>query len=297
MLMTTKTGLVLEGGGMRGVFTAGVLDFFLDKGISFESCYGVSAGACHACSFLSGQRGRALAVNVDYLDDWRYCSVRSLLATGDIFGAKFAYEEIPHRLNPYDYAAFDRNPCRFYAVLTDCDTGEPVYKHITDMERDIVAVRASSSLPLLSRMVEVDGRRCLDGGVADSIPLARAMADGCQRSVVVLTQHKGYRKAPNSLLPAIKARYRKYPALVAKMADRHLRYNQTLDLIAKEEEAGRAFVLRPPKPVELRRIERDRGKLLALYEEGYRTAQENWEALGKFLSPKSENPGEKQVQG
>ena len=279
-----KAGLVLEGGGMRGVFTAGVLDFFLDRGISFDSCYGVSAGACHACSFLSGQRGRALAVNVDYLQDWHYCSFRSLLLTGDIFGAKFAYHDIPERLNPYDYEAFDRNPCEFYAVLTDCVTGKAVYYPVTDLHRDIEAVRASSSLPLLSRMVEIQGRKYLDGGVADSIPLAHAMADGCTRSVVVLTQHPGYRKKPNAMMPLIRARYRRYPALVAGMADRHLRYNQTLELVKAREAAGNVFVLQPSRPVELKRIERNREKLLALYEEGFRTAEEAWPRLREFLA-------------
>ena len=292
-----KTALVLEGGGMRGIFTAGVLDFFMERGVSFDSCYGVSAGACHACSFLSGQRGRALAVNVDYLNDWRYCSFRSLAVTGDLFGAQFVYHDIPDRLNPYDYEAFERNPCAFYAVLTDCDTGKAVYYPVTDMRRDIEAIRASSSLPLLSRMVEIHGAKYLDGGVADSIPLARAMADGCGRSVVILTQHRGYRKEPNGMMPLIRARYRRYPALVERMADRHLRYNETLELVERESAAGRVFVIRPPHPAGLRRIERDGEKLRAFYQVGYETARENWAALKDFLEGASNAAGEKRTEG
>ena len=292
-----KTALVLEGGGMRGIFTAGVLDFFLEKGISFDSCYGVSAGACHACSFLSGQKGRALAVNVDYLDDWHYCSFRSLAATGDLFGVEFVYHDIPDRLNPYDYQAFEKNPCAFYAVLTDCKTGKAVYYPVTDMHRDIEAVRASSSLPLLSRMVEIGGAKYLDGGVADSIPLARAQEDGCGRSVVILTQHDGYRKEPNAMMPLIRARYRGYPALVERLADRHLRYNETLEMVKREEAAGRVFVIRPPHPAGLRRIERDREKLQAFYQVGYETARENWPDLQKFLQGAGSYMGEKRLEG
>ncbi len=169
-----KTALVLEGGGMRGVYTAGVLDRLMEEKLEFDVCYGVSAGACHACSFLSRQHGRAFAVNVDYLDDSRYLSVKSWLKTGDLFGAQMLYDIIPNQLNLYDYDAFAKNPTKFFAVATDCLTGKAEYFPITDMHRDVIKVRASSSLPLLSRMVEIDGRPYLDGGLADSIPVARS---------------------------------------------------------------------------------------------------------------------------
>lgn len=279
-----KIGLILEGGGMRGIFTAGVLDFFLDKGLTFDCCYGVSAGACHACSYLSSQRGRGMAVNLDYLDDWRYCSWRSFIFTGNIFGAQFLFDEIPHSLNLYDYQAFALNPCKFYAVLTDCVTGQAVYQPITDMEQDIWAIRASSSLPLVSRMVEWQGRQYLDGGISDSIPLARSIADGCEYNVVILTQHRGYHKAANPMMPLLELRYHKYPKLVAQMEHRHIHYNRTLRLIERERVAGKAFVLRPGGPVNIKRLERNTQKLEALYRNGYRTAREQWENLSRFLS-------------
>ena len=276
--------LILEGGGMRGVYTAGVLDFFLENSLKFPACYGVSAGACHASSYLSGQRGRALAVCTDYLDDKRYCSYRSLLKTGDLFGAEMLYDIIPNQLNLYDYEAFRQNPCRFFAVLTDCETGRAVYWPVKDMRRDIIAVRASSSLPIISRMVEIEGRKYLDGGIADSIPLARAMADGHRKNVVVLTQHPTYRKGPNHFTGLAKLKYRRYPALVQAVADRHIHYNEALELVAAETEAGRAFILQPQKPVTISRTEHDADKLRELYQEGYRDAKRNYDDLQAFLA-------------
>ena len=179
-----QTALVLEGGGMRGVYTAGVLDRLMEEKLEFDVCYGVSAGACHACSFLSRQHGRAFAVNVDYLDDSRYLSVKSWLKTGDLFGAQMLYDIIPNQLNLYDYDAFAKNPTKFFAVATDCLTGKAEYFPITDMHRDVIKVRASSSLPLLSRMVEIDGRPYLDGGLADSIPVDQARRDTGNKKAV-----------------------------------------------------------------------------------------------------------------
>lgn len=168
-----QAGLVLEGGGMKGMYTAGVLDFFLDKGLDFSSVYGVSAGACHMCSYLSKQRGRALDVGIDYLDSKKYCSVESLLTTGDLFNVKTAYHLIPEYLNPYDYAAFDRYEGRAYAVVTNIVTGKPEYLRIRDMKKDIDAIRASASLPLVSRNVKIGGKLYLDGGIADAVPIQK----------------------------------------------------------------------------------------------------------------------------
>ncbi len=279
-----SSGLILEGGGMRGVYTAGVLDFFLDHGIAFDSCYAVSAGACHGCSYLSGQQGRALRVSVDYLKDKRYCSIYSLLTTGDIFGADMAYNQIPNRLDPYDYEAFDRQKTKFYVVVTNCRTGRPEYLPVDEMVQGLLAVRASSSLPLLSRMVIIKGEKYLDGGIGDSIPLRKSQADGHQKNVVVLTQAGNYRKKPDSLMPFIRIRYAGYPKLVRQLERRYRDYNDTLDYIAEEEAAGRILVIRPGKPVGIGRLEKDKNKLVALYREGYEDAKGKHQDLISFLS-------------
>ena len=197
-------GLILEGGGMRGAFTAGVLDYWMSRGLWFQNVYGVSAGACQACSYLCRQPGRGLRVWVNYTDDPRFISLRSLITTGDMIGAELNYDLVPRKLDPLDNAAFLSSGARFTAVLTDVETGKPVYVPIRDMFEDIDAVRASASLPLVSRMVVYRGRRYLDGGVSDSIPIRRAIADGCDRNVLVLTQAPGYRKEPNKALPLMK---------------------------------------------------------------------------------------------
>ena len=193
-----------------------------------DSIYAVSAGACHACSYIAGQKGRALRVAVNYLDDPRYCGMRSFLKTGDFFGVKFCYDTIPNRLDPMDYAAALRYPGHFYAVVTNCRTGKAEYIESRDMKKNISAIRASASLPLLSRMVPIDGQNYLDGGVADSIPLSKSMADGNEKHVLILTQMASYRKQPNRMMPAIRARYRRWPKLVQALGDRHIRYNLSL---------------------------------------------------------------------
>lgn len=278
-----QAALVLEGGGMRGIYTAGILDFFLEQDLFFERVYGVSAGACHACSYLSKQFRRAFNVSVDYLQDKRYCSTESLLKTGDLFGVEMVYNLIPNKLAPYDYTAYQQNQSKLTAVLTNCETGEAEYYPIEDMKTQLIAVRASASLPLLSRMVEIDGKRFLDGGVADSIPLAKAVQDGFRKNIVVLTQHDRYRKGKNNLMPLARLRYHRYPNLLARMADRHTRYNRTLAYVRKMEAEGTAFVIRPKQPMEVGRIEKDTQKLHALYLQGYADAKAHWDALQQYL--------------
>ena len=275
--------LVLEGGGMRGMFTAGVLDVFLEKGIEFKRCIGVSAGACHACSFLSGQKKRAYNVGVDYLDNKRYCSVYSLIATGDLFGAKFVYDDIPNKLNLYDYDAFDKNDTEFYATVTNCETGEAEHIRINDMKNDIIYVRASSSLPLLARIVKVKGKKYLDGGIADSIPVRHSLSSGSGKSVVILTQHKGYRKEKNGLMGLMKIKYFRYPEFVKQMKNRYLNYNDTLDFIDEEEIKGNIFVIRPPEPLNIGRIEKNKDVLTSVYETGRKEAERVLEDLKSFL--------------
>lgn len=282
-----KTGLVLEGGGMRGAFTTGVLDFFLDsldKEFSFHSCMGVSAGAIHACSFLSKQKGRGFETNIDYLEDEQYGSFKNLIKTGDLFDAEFCYKTIPEELNPYDYKTFEENPTDFYAVVTNCRTGEAEYKKITDMHKGIYFVRASGSLPLVSRTVWIQKQPYLDGGIADSIPIKKSEELGNEKNVVVLTRDRGYRKGPNKLIPMAHLRYGKeFPKLVEQMKNRHIRYNETLEYLYQEEEKGNVFIICPKELVEIGRIEKNKEKLKELYQHGYNTAGKQYEELKKFL--------------
>ena len=279
--------LILEGGGMRGVYTAGVLDFFLDKDIEFSSCYAVSAGACHACSFLAKQRKRAFSVNVDYLKDRRYAGFYSFIKTGDFFGVDMAYNIIPNELNLFDYAAYENYAGKFIAAVTNCKTGKAEYMPIMDMRRDIQVIRASSSLPLISRMVEINGQEYLDGGVTDSIPIKKSIEDGNIKNVVILTRDRSYRKAPNGMKKYIRAKYKKYPMLVRSIEIRHVRYNHTLAFIDEEEKAGRAYVIRPEKPVAIGRLEKNKEKLTALYNQGYSDGRKHYKTLMSFLDGQS----------
>lgn len=278
-----QAGLILEGGGMRGIYTAGVLDFFLEKEMTFSSCYGVSAGACHLCSFMSGQKGRAYRVAVDYLDDKDYCSVESLLKTGDLFGADMCYDRIPNELDPYDYEAAGRYPGKCYAVVTNIQTGRPEYIRMKDLRKDIIAVRASASLPLVSRSVRIGDGLYLDGGIADAVPIRKSILSGNRKNVVVLTKETGYRRKPSSHLGLIRLRYLRYPLVYDRMRDRHIRYNAMLDELEAQQKNGQAFVIRPASDCGVGRIEKDRKKLRALYEAGLRDAQNCYEALRAYL--------------
>ena len=278
-----SSGLIFEGGGMRGVYTAGVIDAFLDNDLEVSSCYGVSVGACNAACFISRQRGRAYRVTTDYIGDKRYCSLWSLLWTGNLFGSEMIYHIIPEELDPYDYDAFSRYPGKCYVVATNCKTGEAEYFHLKNMREEVDMLLASTSLPLLAKMVRVGENEYLDGGVVDSIPLQRSISDGNTKNIVVLTQDITYRKEPMKIVPLLKIIYRNYPNLVDQLATRHVRYNQTLDLLAKEELDGRAFVLRPKKPVNIGRVETNKTKLALLYDDGYRDTMERMDDLIAFL--------------
>lgn len=278
-------GLVLEGGGMRGMYTAGVLDYFMERDFYPDGVVGVSAGACHGCSYVSKQKGRSYRINTTYCRDWRYMSFRSLLLTGDYFGAEFAYHRIPEELVPYDNAAFEanRNKMPLYVTVTNVETGKAEYRRIDDMRRDVDWVRASASLPLLARTVGLDGKQFLDGGIADSIPLRFFRKMGFDKNIVVLTQPAGYRKEPNQLMPLIDLYYgRKYPKLVKAAASRHLRYNKTLDKIEELEAAGEIFVLRPSVRVPVSRTEHDPARIRAIYMLGYRDAERQFDALCRY---------------
>lgn len=280
-----QAGLVLEGGGMKGIYTAGVLDFFLDKEIAFSSCYGVSAGACSMCSYLSGQRERAYRVNVDYLGQKAYCSVHSLLKTGDLFGVDMCYGLIPDYLDPYDYDTFNNYQGKAYAVVTNIKTGEAEYIQLEDMHKDIIAVRASASMPLVSRNVKIGDELYLDGGIADSIPLRHSIKDGNRKNVVVMTKEEGFIRRPVSSaeLALIKARYVRYPKVYELMRGRHIAYNSTVQYIEEQREQGKVFVIRPKHKSDVGRVEKDKEKLTALYKEGYEDAANCYLELLEYL--------------
>ena len=280
----SKLGLVLEGGGMRGIYTAGVLDFFMEQNLYTDGVIGVSAGACHACSYVSKQIGRAYRTNTAYLKDKRYMSVSSLLKTGDFFGAKFVYEDIPNTLDPYDFDAFNTSHTKLYAVASNLETGKAEYLQCINMKRDVIYARASASLPLLSRIVEVDGKKLLDGGATDSIPIHKFQEMGYTKNIVVLTQCKEYRKGKNNLLPMIRRSYKKYPKFIKALETRHIAYNRTLDELALMEKEGSVFLIRPSSPVEISRLEKNEARLRELYEQGYMDAKNSFEELKSFIA-------------
>lgn len=279
-----KKGLVLEGGAMRGMFTAGVTDVMMENGIEFDGLVGVSAGACFGCNYKSRQIGRAARYNIRYCRDPRYSGFKVLLRTGDIYGADFCYREIPEKLDPFDEAAFEENPMEFYVVCTDVETGEAVY-HKMDHCRgsEIEWMRASASMPGVSRIVQVDGRRLLDGGIADSIPLRFFENLGYDKNVVVLTQPLDYVKGPNRMLPLMRAALRRYPQVYKAMKRRHEMYNETTAYVRQREQEGAAYVIRPQAPLEVGHIEHDSEKLRAAYETGRRAGEAHLEGLKRFL--------------
>lgn len=281
--MMYRAGLVLEGGAMKGVYTAGVLDFFLDAGIDFEKCYGVSAGACCMCSYLSKQRGRALATMTDYLNDKDYWGLSSFLRTGDLFNVQMCYHDIPEKLNLFDYEAFDKNPSRGYAVVTNIETGFAEYIPLQEMHRDIEAVRASASMPFVSRNVDIGGKMYLDGGLADSIPILHAVTDGCRKNVVVMTKEEGYWRSPIRHAGAARLKYAKYPKVYELIKNRHNTYNETLRYLYEQVEEGTVFLIQPRYKSDVSRTEKDASKLRALYEEGYEEAASRKEELLAFL--------------
>lgn len=279
-----KTGLVLEGGAMRGLFTAGIIDVMMENSLSVDGIIGVSAGAAFGCNYKSNQPGRAVRYNLTYSRDPRYCSVRSLLRTGDLYGADFCYHELPDKLDIFDTAAFTASPIDFHIVCTDVTTGEAVYKQLTTADyNELEWMRASASMPLVSRIVEVDGHKLLDGGIADSIPLRYFQKIGYEKNIVVLTQPRGYTKSKNSLLPLMRAALRKYPKVVDAIARRHEVYNQTLEYLWQEEKRGNTLILCPDEKLPVERVERDPQKLRAVYDIGRKYGGEKLETIRDFL--------------
>lgn len=269
-----RSGLILEGGGMRGVFTCGVLDNFMDRGIRFPYTIGVSAGACNGLSYMSGQRGRAKYSNIDLLDKYRYIGLKQLLLKGNIMDFDLLFHKFPNEIIPYDYEAYARCTERYEMVTTSCETGKACYYgEKNSPERIIDIVKASSSLPFVCPIAYVDGKPMLDGGIADSIPLLRARSLGYDNNVVVLTRNKGYRKpAKPGFVPPFM--YGKYPALREAIRRRNALYNEQLSMVEELEEKGELIVIRPQAPIVVDRMERDVQKLLDLYNEGYNCASQ-----------------------
>ncbi len=279
-----KKGLVLEGGAMRGMFTSGVLDVFMENGIVFDGAIGVSAGATFGCNYKSRQPGRAIRYNKRFAGNWRYCSFRSLLLTGDMYGAKFCYDTLPKKLDYFDLDAYKNNPMEFYVVASDAITGKPVYKKLeTCDDKDLTWMRASASMPLVSKPVKVDGFTLLDGGMTDSIPLEYFKSVGYEKNIVVLTQPRSFIKKPNKMLGLMRVFLRKYPALVNAMAKRHEMYNKETEFVFNEEKKGSCLVISPKTSLGISRTEKNPDELERVYMEGRRTAERALPKVKEFL--------------
>lgn len=270
-----KIGIVMEGGAMRGLFTAGVIDVFLEHDLRFAAAVGVSAGAAFGCNLKSRQKGRVLRYNINYCKDPRYCSLRSLIKTGDYFGAEFCYHTLPERLDPFFSAAFDADPMKFFVVCTDMETGNAVYPSCDTVDEKTYAwMRASASMPLASRPVEIDGRFFLDGGIRDPIPLRFMLDQGYEKNIVILTQPRDYVKQPNRLMPLMRRKLKTWPALVEAMETRHLRYAESRALVFSRETEGSAVVICPEKPLPIGRITHDPERIRETYICGRKAAEE-----------------------
>ena len=281
--MLANAGLILEGGGMKGIDTAGVLDAFMEKGIEFSSCYGVSAGASVLCSYMSAQPERSYHIFVDYLDSRDYCSIHSLLTSGDLFGAYMSYDLIPNYLNPFDYDRAAQYPGRCYAVATDIRTGKPRYFRINDVKKSMKAIQASCSLPLVSRNVMIGGEPYLDGGLSDSIPVRRSIADGNKKNVVIMNKEIGYIRQPSENQQLIRIRYAAYPKVYECIKERAINYNSTVDFIEEEEMKGNMFVIRPAVSLDVDRIEKNPQKLQSMYEAGKSDGEARYDAMKAYL--------------
>ena len=280
-----KTGLIMEGGAMRGMFTAGVLDVLMENGLVTDGAIGVSAGAVFGCNYKSHQIGRVIRYNTEYCNDKRYASFKNLVKTGNLYSEQFCYHEVPEKLDPFNEAAFAASPMDFFVVCTDVKTGEPIYHKCRKGDaEDVLWMEASASMPLAAKIVKIGHYGLLDGGVADSIPVRFFESIGYKRNLIILTQPKGYTKKKNKFLPAIRAKYFRYPAFVEAVADRHERYNETLSYIWMLEQAGKDYVIRPPIPLEIGAMERDPAQLRRVYETGRAVAQIQVEKIRDFLN-------------
>lgn len=283
MIMSEMKGLVLEGGGFRGMYTCGVIDVFMENGICFEEVVGVSAGAAFGCNIKSKQIGRALRYNKRFCRDSRYSGLKSFIKTGDLYNKEFAYGIVPTILDPFDTKTFRENPLKFTVVCTDIHTGNPVYHEIQNGDAtDIEWIRASASIPIVSKPVKLDGYELLDGGVSDSIPV-NWMLERSDKTVIVLTRDKSYHKEPMKYIHLLKKAFKEYPNLQKALENRYIVYNKTLDEIEQLEREGKVFVIRPSKPIACAMIEKDPDHLQEIYDIGRRDALHYLEDLKKYL--------------
>ena len=278
-----KLGLVLEGGGMRGVYTAGILDFFMDKEILVNYVIGVSAGACNGMSYVSGQRGRAYRTNTEFITDKRYLSIGNLLRTGSIFGMDFLFDDLPNHLLPFDYDSFYQSPCQFVIGVTNVITGRPEYYDKPNIDRDNTLLRASSSIPVFAPIVEYRNNKYLDGGTSDAIPVKKALEDGCDKVIIVLTRDRNYRKTPEKFRRIYRKIYKAYPKMIETLDQRHLNYNKTLDYIKELEQEEKALVLAPSHPLPIGRFEKNVKRLQAVWQSGYQDGKNRYQKLLHFM--------------
>ncbi|MCM1418911.1 MAG: patatin family protein [Bacteroides sp.] len=279
-----KIGFVLEGGASRTAFTCGVLDLFLDREFYLDYVIGASAGICYGVSYSSRQRGRNRAIFEKYVDDPRYMGIKHLLGKGRCYyNLDFVFGEIPGKLLPYSWADYEKYGSTGYAVLTNIETGRPEYLRITEKDEEWTALRASCALPILFPPIFIDGKAYMDGGITDSIPFQKALDDGCERVVVVLTRERGYIKKKESLAPLVKLLYPRYPALAEALSRRHEMYGRQRKALSALEKAGKALVIAPDSTHGIKRTERRPSVLLPFYEEGYRTAERSAEEIKSFL--------------
>ncbi len=277
-----KTGLVLEGGAMRGMYTAGVLDTFMENNISVDSVVGVSAGALFGVNYISKQKGRVIRYNKRFNCDKNYLGLKPLLKEGNIVNTKYAYYDVPHDLDPFDDEAYKKSPISFYAVVTNMQSGKPEYIKISSVFDQMDTLRASGSMPFVSKPVDLDGALYLDGGISDSIPFEWAMSQGIDKPVIVLTRDMEYTKKPMSKA-LINIFYRKYPNLAKSLCNRHNVYNSDIEKLKKLEKEGRVFVIRPSKPIDIKKTEKDPEKLQSVYDLGISDCKNSLERLKEYL--------------
>ncbi len=278
-----KAGLVMEGGAMRGMFTAGVCDVFMEKGIEFDGAVGVSAGAAFGCNYKSRQKGRAIRYNMRFCGDKRYWSICSLLKTGDIFNADFCYNKLPNELDLFDVEAYNNNPLEFHLVCTEVLSGKPFYKKCDDGAESIKWMRASASMPMVSKPVEINGKKYLDGGIVDAVPLKYFESIGYDRNVVILTRPREYVKKKSSFSFLLKLLLKKYPAIYEGMKNRHIMYLDTMNYINEKEKSGEIFVIRPKSTLPVGRMDRNPENLKKAYDLGREAALIRIEEIKSFL--------------
>jgi predicted patatin/cPLA2 family phospholipase len=292
-MLVDNTGLVLEGGGMRGVYTAGALEYFLEQGLEFPYVIGVSAGACIAASYLSKQAGRNKKVNIGFARDPKYLSWRNYWKSRELFGMDYVFDEIPNKIVPFDYETFYSSQSEFVIGTTDCHTGKPVYWSRKDYGKDVLTIiRASSSLPFLAPVVEYQSKHLLDGGISDSIPIEKAEKDGFAKNVVVLTRNKGYFKKPSKFNFLLKRKYPQYPNLQKTLMNRYKQYNSLVETLEEKEAKGEIIIIQPQQPLKVGRIEKDPKKLENLYWQGYEDAKQKYANILEW-SNVSTSPQEK----